>query len=275
MELYDKSLRSIFLLLLSCSMLLCFVGYGVYFVVIWRRRDLRDKYSWMTSLALSDVLFTCNIVPVVVSILKGSWIFGKLGGTINAVASLSFGYISIGGAMFISLDKLHRANKKVGNTQTNCIVKSWVVGLICGVLPYFGLGHFEEATENTFGCLLDLSKADLSSVVYIIGTASFFFIYPVLTMVSSYRELEKIKPSLSNKAIPLVFIAMYTPFAIHATLAVVTSHVPSEVELVISHIGPKILTGLNPLLYIASEPEILEEVYDAIFYGKVKTQKAD
>ncbi|XP_078489584.1 uncharacterized protein LOC100182476 [Ciona intestinalis] len=240
MEIQESSLKSLYFLLLSFSTFFCLIGYIIYFYVITKRKHLRRKYVWMTSLALADIFFALNLLPILISLVKDKWVFGIYGGLVNSILSLSAGFVGIAGAQGVAIHRHELEQGKDAQTsQKFRIGMAWVTGIAMGVVPSLGIGHYEEATESSFGCLLDMSKSDLSSFIYMLGSFGFFAVFPLWKIVTSYYKLIKMnKANWSILIIPVVFVLCYAPFSVHALVAVtIPTHVPSELEVVIVHVS--------------------------------------
>ncbi|XP_076816022.1 RPE-retinal G protein-coupled receptor-like isoform X1 [Clavelina lepadiformis] len=268
MELHDSTIRTIFGALMFLIAATSMAGYAIYGLAIWNRKKLQQKTIWVTSLAMADILMTFQFIVVAVASLRSTWPFGNFECQVSALISLAGGFVAIASITWIAIDRYYQACKpeKFGVNYGFFLGCVWSLSLLAAALPAFGFGSYEHASKDTVVCLLDLDDGKANRG-YVMTVALIWFVYPVVKMFLYYHKLaqESKSPHLVTRLVPAIFLLCYTPYALFAALQVTIGlgSVPVWISVAV-HLLPKLLSAINPYIYMQSDPELLQACKDVI-----------
>uniref|UniRef100_H2ZH94 G-protein coupled receptors family 1 profile domain-containing protein n=1 Tax=Ciona savignyi TaxID=51511 RepID=H2ZH94_CIOSA len=270
---FARTLYGVSLMVMAFITLL---GYAVYFAAIWRSKTLQSRHLWLTSLACGDIIMMVHLViESLASLAVGYYPRHNLECQVGALIGLFSGYVTIGSITWIAIDRYYRLCKpeKVGENYCFYVIIVWGLSFLAASGPALGFGTYESAQENTVKCLIDLDNNDVNTRIYILLVAAVWFVYPIIKMIRYNRKLvqETKKPQPMAVAVPLTFLLCYLPFAVYASLKITVGLPKLNPVLVTSvYMLPKVISVVNPYLYMRSDPELLAACRHAVGLATVE-----
>nr|NP_001027636.1 G-protein coupled receptor like protein [Ciona intestinalis]BAB84563.1 G-protein coupled receptor like protein [Ciona intestinalis] len=255
--------RTVYGVALLLMVFITLLGYAVYFGAIWRSKTLQTRHIWLTSLACGDIIMMVHLILESLSSLgMGHRPRQNFECQVGALVGLFSGYVTIASITWIAIDRYYRQCKpeKVGVNYCFYVIIVWAMSFLAASGPALGFGAYESAEENTVKCLIDLNKKDTNSRLYIILVSAVWFVYPFVKMILYNKKLvqEAKEPQPMAFAVPLTFFLCYLPFAIYASLKITVGLPPLNSMVVASiYMLPKVISVVNPYLYMRSDPELL------------------
>uniref|UniRef100_H2ZM95 G-protein coupled receptors family 1 profile domain-containing protein n=1 Tax=Ciona savignyi TaxID=51511 RepID=H2ZM95_CIOSA len=243
---------------------IAWVGYGLLFVIFAKSPDLKKKNRFLFSLAVSDLLITIHVVASVVASFQSEWPFGSIGCQLDAFIGMAPTFISIAGAALVAKDKYYRIckPKMVGRNYSFSIYANWTLGIIGGLLPFFGFGQYGFETDDLSlrtGCLLDFKTVSAKYRFYIVFISLVWFVWPLYKLTSHYikisAKLDRFHPLMF--VVPLQMLVSLLPYAIYAMISITVGVSSAPYYLVaVNNIAAKVFIGTNPFIYIYFDPEL-------------------
>ena len=274
---YSTSVRVFVSVFLTVVASFGIFGNALVCVVFVVKRNLRSSINMVVfSLAIADILQSCNMILMIISVNYGKWILGHTMCQINGFITIAFVVTSLLHLFLISVNryvmvcipgKKHLLSKKLA---LGCIIVSWVYPAILGICPLLGWSKYTYRPGKLM-CTIRFNTS-VSYTIILIGSALLipftgicFFYYKIMrkiirnrkivgnisNSIADQRKKEEVRIAVMLGVVILSFMVFYAP-AGGANIAEIT--VSTEYELPIALDLFSVLLAMlnhanNPIIY--------------------------